>query len=160
MDVNAEIRSQGRLYLKKGCQYMYILFYYFGERVEVSTRALPTDDKIKEWGDWLDRNMAKIERGTFKFSRAFPGAKPVKIAHFTRLERGNIDIDPQTISMGDVIRKYRDEVVPNFTSESQRKAYESKIRSRILPYFENMAFGQFNSTEVAKFIGELAGTNK
>lgn len=147
--------KRGRVY-NKGKR-LYVQFQYLGQRIEESTKTLDTPENRDKWEIWLDRQIDKILDGTFEYAKAFPGAKPEKLALFSRLEGRNVPVAPSMLKMGAIIEKYRDEVVPNFKSKHQRKAFRSKIRSRILPYFRNMTLGEFNSTEVAKFIGQLAG---
>jgi hypothetical protein len=147
--------QRGRVYHKG--RKLYVQFQYLGQRIEEATRDFDTPENRDKWEIWLDRQIDKILDGEFEYAKAFPGAKPEKLALFSRLERKTVTVAPLNMKMGAVIESYRDEVVPNFTSKHLRTSFESKIRTRILPYFEDMPLGKFNSKEVAKFIGLLAG---
>jgi integrase len=149
-------RSRGRL-SNKGTKRLYIQFQYYGQRVEYPTKDLDTHENREVWERWLNRNMARVEAGSFVYAEAFPDAKPEKKALFARLEGNKLKVSPDTITFGQVIEDYRVKTVPNFPTESKRDAYESKIRSRILPYFENMTFADFNRNVVGQFISSLAG---
>jgi integrase len=151
-------RSRGRL-SNKGTKRLYIQFQYYGQRVEYPTKDLDTPENREEWENWLNRNMARVEAGTFVYAEAFPDAKPEKKALFAKLEGKKIMISPETITLGQVIEDYLVKTVPSFPTESKRDAYKSKIRSRILPYFKNMTFADFNRNVVGKFISSLAGIN-
>lgn len=153
-------RRRGKVVKKAKCKYLYILFYYLGERIEESTGDIDTPDKVRKWEQWLDRAIQRIDEGTFIYAEHFPNANPKKKALFAQLEGRELEVSPKAITMGEVIRKYRDEIVPNFPSESKQEAYLSKIRSRILPYFEDMTFADVTRNEIANFICELAGTNR
>ena len=150
--------NRGSVYIKG--RKIFVKFRYHKNPVEYATGELDTPENREHWEKWLDNALDAIDEGKFVYAKVFPSAKPHKKALFARLEGRAAGIDPSMVTMGQVIRKYRDEVVPNFTSKSTRDAYESKIRSRILPYFDNMTFSEFNSNEAAKFIGTLAGTQK
>jgi hypothetical protein len=151
-------RNRGSVFPKG--RKLYTKFNYHKHTVEYATGDLDTPENRDQWEEWLDNAIEAIDSGTFVYAEVFPGAKPEKIAFFSRLEGNEPEVDPRLISLGDVIKKYQLEIVPNITAKSTRESYDSKIRCRILPYFENMTFNQLNSTEVAKFIGKLAGTNK
>lgn len=147
--------KRGRVY-NKGKR-LYVQFQYLGQRVEIPTKELDTPENRVKWEVWLDRQIDKILDNTFEYAKAFPGAKPEKKALFARLEGRAVKDAPHMLTMRQVIEQYRDDVIPNFKSKHKRKAYRSKIRSRILPYFDGMTLGDFNSTAVANFIGHLAG---
>jgi hypothetical protein len=147
--------KRGRVY-NKGRK-LYVQFQHLGQRVEYPTKDMDTPENRDKWEIWLDRQIDKILDNDFEYAKAFPGAKPEKKALFARLEGRAVKDAPNMITMSQVIEKYRDDVIPNFKSTHKMKAYRSKIRSRILPFFEGMTLGDFNSTAVANFIGHLAG---
>lgn len=158
-------RGTGKVF-NKGKR-VYIVFQYLGEKVEYATGERDTKQNRVHWDNWLDDALAAINDGKFIFSEALAGASPKTKAFFTKLE-GNVNggvkkeskIDPNSLTMGEVIKAYRDENIPNIVSISKKQAYLSKIRSRILPYFEKMPISKFTCTEVANFLGHLAGTNQ
>ena len=55
--------------------------------------------------EWLDRIMAKIEDGTFRFAEAFPGASDEKKARFAQLEGWEYAYDPRDVRFGDYLER-------------------------------------------------------
>jgi hypothetical protein len=144
----------------KGTKRIYVKFQYLKQTIEYATGDFDTPENRKHWEKWLNKAIEKIDEGSFVYGDVFPGAKPEKKALFAKLEGRELKIDPSSVTFDEVIVKYLADKVENFASESLKVSYKSKIKCRIRPYFKDMTFSEFNSSEVAKFIGYLAGNQE
>ena len=121
-------RHHGSIITKSNSRNLYLLFHYFKERVEYSTGDADTLENRVKWESWLDRNMKRIEDGTFVYEKAFPHAKRQKKEFFGRLESRGYQTHPSEITFGEYANWYIDEVLPNFASISTIKDYHSALR--------------------------------
>jgi integrase len=146
---------RGCIITKRGSKNLYVLFYYFGKRIEFSTGAPDTKENRRTWEAWLDRNMARIKDGIFRYAEAFPGASPEKKALFTRLEGSEYQPEPSSITFSQFVERYIEKVLSNFPSATKREDYQCVIRSRLLPFFGDMTFREITRNEVGRFIATL-----
>jgi integrase len=67
-------KKKGKITKKRGSKELYVDFYYHGKRIVKSTGLEDSTKNFKKARNWLDRAIEKIDRGTFVFAEAFPGA--------------------------------------------------------------------------------------
>lgn len=141
---------------------LYIDFYYFGHRITRSTELDDTPANEHKVRDFLDRVGDRIEKGTFKFAEAFPGASRKEKTFFTNLEGREYRPEPHNVLFGDYAKEWMKTVFPTFGSPTKHRDYQEALK-RILPYFKNMNFHQITGQEVLKFTDSLkwkTGANK
>lgn len=152
MDTN---KQEGAVIRKPGSQKLYVLFYYYGKRVEKTTGLDDTQANRKKIRNWLDRQMEKIEEGRFVFAEAFPSAPDAEKSHFAKLEGWNYAPSPRDILMGEYLEKWDKEVVELFNSSIKRFDYRAIIKCWIKPYFADKTFHDLTRLEMKKFVGTL-----
>jgi integrase len=148
-------KGEGSVTRKKGSSKLYVDFYYFGERLVKSTGLVDTPENEAKARAWLDRQLEKIDDGTFKFAEAFPGASDEEKRLFAEKEGWDYKADPQRLLFEDYVRKWRDEIWSNFDSEIKKQDFDQVINDWLIPYFGKKTFYQITSVEVQKFIRTL-----
>lgn len=98
--------KKGAVIRKPGSKNLYVLFYYFGKRVEKSTGLKDTPENERKVRDWLDRQMSKIEDGKFVFANAFPGASEQEKGRFAKFEGWQYQPEPRDILFGDYAQRW------------------------------------------------------
>lgn len=152
---NMDEKQHGSIIRKPGSKKLYILFYYFGRRVEKSTGLDDTIANRKQVRTWLDRQMQRIEAGTFIFVEAFPAATEAEKAWFSQQEGRNYSRSPKDIIIGDYIEKWEKEVVDLFDSHTQRFDYKAILNCWVKPHFKDKTFYELTKLEMKKFISTL-----
>ena len=147
--------KKGTVQRKKGTKFLWILFYYFKERVEFSTGDPDTPENFDFWERWLDDTMEAIEEGTFRYAEAFPNAPPEKKAYFAGLERSEVKTDPSDVTFEEFARYYLKTILPRFKSVNKRDDFTSRIEHRLIPFFGKMPLSQNNRTLISEFISHL-----
>ncbi|MCE1226035.1 MAG: site-specific integrase, partial [Geobacteraceae bacterium] len=112
---------------------------------------------------FLDRIGDRIEKGTFKFAEAFPGASRKEKAFFTNLEGREYRPEPHHVLFGDYAKEWMKTIFPTFGSPSKRNLYKQALVAWILPRFKNMTFYQISGQELFAFTETMiakSGTNK
>lgn len=97
--------KQGGTILRKArSRYLYILFTYFGHRVEKSTGLNDTSANRKKVRTWLDRIIEKRDAGQLIFADAFPGASEAEKATFAQLEGWTYAPEPKDVFFGEYVK--------------------------------------------------------
>lgn len=159
-----EQRQQfGSIKTFKHSKKLYADFYYFGNRITKSTGLNDTEANRERVYEFLNRVGDKIEKQSFKFAEAFPGATNEEKSFFTKLEGREFKPEPHQIIIGDYVNKWRENIIPTFVSATKRQDFTQVIDNRLLPYFRQMTFYQLTSTELQQFVAGLVwedGKNK
>ncbi len=134
---------------------LYADFYYFGHRITKSTGLNDTPENRVKVQEFLKRVFDKIEKQTFRFAEAFPGASEDEKTMFSRLEGFEFKPEPHQVSFGEYVKKWRESMLPTFDSATKRRDYLCAIDSRLVPYFKDMTFHQLTSVELHKFTSSL-----
>jgi hypothetical protein len=136
-----------------------------GQRIEYPTGDLDTPENREHWEEWLDDALDAIASGTFVYAVVFPNAKPEKKVLFARLESKSSNGKtpkkcPETVTFGEVINAFRKHMIPKYPSKNKQDTYESKLSSRIEPFFKDVTLAEINRLKVGEFISDMAGTEK
>jgi len=160
---NMDDKHEGTVIRKPGSKKLYVLFYYYGRRVEKSTGLDDTPPNRKKIKTWLDRQMEKVETNRFIFAEAFPSAPEAEKAWFARKEGWDYQPEPKDIMFGDYVRQWYLKIWINFESLTKKEDWKGVIDYWLLPHFGEMSFYQISGTEVKSFISSLKikkGSNK
>ena len=149
---NMDDKHEGTVIRKPGSNKLYILFYYYGRRVEKTTGLDDTPANRKKVRLWLDRQMEKIEVNGFVFAEAFPAAPEAEKSWFALREGWNYAPSPKNIIIGEYLEKWNKEVVALYDSHTIRFDYRVIINCWIRPYFLEKTFHDLTRLEVQKFI--------
>lgn len=152
-------KKKGAVITKRGTQNLYFLFYYFGKRVEISTKLKDTPENRQKARSWLDRQMDKIDQGTFQFAEGFPGANEKIKAQFARMEGNEYFSQPKDILFEDFVRSWYETVWSAWEDGTRKDDWRQIIDSRLLPYFRKKTFAQITYMEVRTFISSLKKKN-
>lgn len=147
--------GEGNVTTKKGSTRLYYDFRYFGERVEISTGLVDNPDNRRKAMAWMVRQRERMEDGTFRFAKEFPGASEEKKAHFSRLEGAVHLSKPNHILFGDYVERWYQEVWEHHPSASKKVDEKSAIDYWIVPFFGNKTFFEINSVVVGDFIRSM-----
>jgi integrase len=148
-------RGEGSITRNKGSKRLYVKFSYFGKTVEKSTGFYDTPENRIKARNWLNRQVQKIEEGTFRFAEAFPGASEAEKKFFAEKEGWQYSTEPRNVLFGDYVEKWEADIFPNYPSEGKRRDYKQIIDDRLLPYFKKVSFYQITGVELQKFIASL-----
>lgn len=160
---NQTAPKAGSIIRKPGSRKLYILFTYFGRRVEKSTGLNDTTENREKVRKWLDRVIDLRDAGRLVFADAFPGARDEEKATFAKMEGWNYAPAPRDVRIGDYIDKWSQEVVQNFKSHIKVFDYQQIVNCWITPYFAEKTFFQLTRLELKKYITTLnckIGPNK
>lgn len=153
---NLEKQQKGAIIRKPGSKRLYVLFYYFGKRIEKSTGLKDTPKNRKKVREWLDRQMEKIEAHRFIFSEAFPDSLEKEKADFAKLEGWQYHPEPKDILFGAYVQNTWYPKAWNDLPEGTKKDdYQQIIDYWLLPYFKDKTFFQISGVEVKAFINTL-----
>lgn len=144
--------KKGRVYSRGGR--LWIDFHYLGQRVRESSGLENTPHNRNLLRNKLDLIAAEIENGVFEFAKRFPHSRQKD--KFTELEGRLFTKDPQGVSFGEYVQKWRMAMEPGM-SESQIRDYSSILNHHLLPYFGQRLFSEINSVLLKKFIAALKG---
>jgi len=151
---NARDRSKtwekGRVYSRGGK--LWVDFHYLGQRVREASGLKDSPANQRQLRSQLDLVMAEIENGVFEFAKRFPHSS--KKDYFTELEGRIVTKEPRDVLFGEYVEKWFQEMKPGMT-ESQIRDYNSILNAHHLPYFGNLAFSEFSSVLIKKFLAHL-----
>lgn len=145
----------GSIINKPGTKKLYVLFSYYGRRVEKTTGLVDSQDNRKKVRVWLDRQMEKVDVGRFVFAEAFPAAPDAEKAWFAQQEGWNYAPTPKDIRIGDYLNKWDKEVVELFDSSIKSFDYRAIVNCWVKPYFAEKSFYELTRYELKKFISTL-----
>lgn len=145
-------QHKGTIINKPGSKRLYLLFYYYGRRVEKTSGMPDTEQNRLKLRTWLDRQQEKIAAGTFKFAEAFPDASEAEKAWFAQREGWDFTAEPRDILIGPYLQVWQTSVVEKFASSSKKQDYKSCITSRLMPYWEDKTFHQMTAVEMMRFL--------
>ncbi len=145
-------KKLGSIIRKPGSKKLYVLFCYFGKRVEKTTGLDDTAANRRKVRTWLDRQMQRIEAGTFIFVEAFPAASEAEKIWFSQQEGRNYSRSPKDVIIGDYIEKWEKEVVELFDSHTKRFDYMAILNCWVKPHFKDKTFYELTKLEMKKFI--------
>jgi integrase len=152
---NLDDKHKGTIIRKPGSKNLYVLFYYYGRRVEKSTRLVDTPENMEKARTWLDRQMKKIETKRFVFADAFPAAPSAEKAWFARQEGWNYMPEPKDVLFGDYVVQWYEKVWSLLPEGTKKDDWKSAINYWLLPYFSEMTFYQICGTEMKSFISTI-----
>jgi len=101
-----EEKKQGTIIRKAGSRKLYILFTYFGKRVEKTTGLNDTPKDRQKVRLWLDRIIERRDAGKLIFAEAFPSASEDEKAYFAKLEGWNYNPEPRDILFGHYVAEW------------------------------------------------------
>jgi len=148
-------QKQGAIIRKRGSKKLYILFYYFGQRVEKTTGLNDTQANRKKVRVWLDRIFEKIDAGLFVFAEAFPGASDEEKTRFAKLEGWQYTPEPNQVLFGDYLQEWLENVWQELPEGTKKEDYKQIIDYWLIPHFQDMTFYQISGVELQKFIRSL-----
>jgi integrase len=152
---NMDDKHEGTVIRKPGSKKLYVLFYYYGRRVEKTTGLDDTPINRKKIKTWLDRQMVKIETNRFVFAEAFPSAASTEKAWFARQEGWDYQPEPKDVLFGDYVTQWYLKVWEHFPVGTKKDDWKSAINYWLLPHFEEMSFYQICGTELKNFISTI-----
>ena len=148
-------QQEGSIIKKSGSRNLYILFSYFGRRVEKSTGLIDNESNRLKVRAWLDHIMAEKRDGTLEFAKAFPGASEAEKKLFSELEGRHYAPSPKDVSIGEYIARWQVEVVPLFRTHTKQSDYTAILKAWIIPYFSSLSFQDLTRLEIQRFIATL-----
>lgn len=146
---------QGAVIRKPGSKKLYVLFYYFGRRVEKTTGLNDTPDNRKRVRLWLDRIIDKRDCGQLIFAEAFPGASDKDKETFAKLEGWAYTPEPKDVLFGTYVEEWLKTIWSNYPEGSKKDEYRLILERRLLPYFRDLTFYQISGVELQKFLSTL-----
>ncbi|MDF1556450.1 MAG: DUF3596 domain-containing protein [Deferrisomatales bacterium] len=152
---SAEPRPNGSVKRRKGSRHLYVAFSYYGRRVEKSTGLEDTARNRRKARAFLDKIFDNIDRGTFVFSEAFPGASEAEKVHFACREGRDHRPDPGDVVFGEYLDRWIPEILDTDPSSGKRHDYHNIIDCHVRPRFGDMTFHQITGVEVVKFVRDL-----
>ena len=144
--------KKGKVTKKPGSKKLYVDFYYHGVRIVKSTGLDETPKNLEKARSWLDRAIERIEKGTFVFAEAFPGASAEEKAFHAVREGWEYKPEPGVVLFEDYVKNWRKRFLSNCQSESKRRDYEQVIDYWLLPHFSGKTFFQITGVAVKEFI--------
>ena len=152
---NMDDKQQGAVIRKPGSKKLYVLFYYHGRRIEKTTGLDDSAGNRRKTRVWLDRQMEKIQAGTFIFAEAFSSAPEAEKAWFAQREGWEYQPEPKDILFGEYVRQWYLKVWENITSHTKKEDWKSAIDYWLVPHFREMTFYQICGPELKNFISTL-----
>lgn len=147
--------KKGKVTKKPGSKKLYVDFYYHGVRIVKSTGLDDTPENLEKARNWLDRAIEKIEKGTFVFTEAFPGASADEKAFHAQREGWEYKPEPGDVLFEDYVGAWRKRFLTNCQSESKRRDFEQIIDYWLLPHFSGKTFFQITGVALKEFIPTL-----
>ena len=160
---NQQTEKKGAIIRKPGSNRLYILFTYFGRRVEKTTGLDDTAENREKVRKWFNHIIAHRDDGKLVFSEAFPRARDEEKSFFAELEGNHYAPPPSDISMGEYIQKWKTEIIPFSGSRINQGDYLAILKAWIIPYFSQKTFYDLTRLEIQKFLGSMKckiGKNK
>ena len=148
-------KKKGKVTRKHGSRRLYVDFYYHGMRVVKSTGLEDSAKNLEKANNWLDRAIEKIDRGTFVFAEAFPGASAAEKAFHAEREGWEYKSEPKDVLFKDYVADWKKRFLTNCISEGKRRDYEQIIDYWLLPHFADKTFFQISGVAVKEFIPTL-----
>lgn len=148
-------KTQGAIINKPGTKRLYVLFTYFGSRVEKTTGLKDTPENRQKVRVWLDRIIEKRDAGQLIFAEAFPGASNEEKAHFAKLEGWHHFPKPNEVLFGHYVKGWRETILDHWEDDCKKDDYKQAIDCWILPYFTDKTFFQISHSAVVEFIRTL-----
>lgn len=152
---NMDNKHEGTVIRKPGTKKLYLLFYYYGRRVEKSSGLDDTPANRRKVKTWLDRQMEKIETNRFVFAEAFPSAPEAEKAWFARQEGWDYQPEPKDILFSDYVRQWYLKVWTHIPEGTKKGDWKSAINYWLLPFFGDMTFYQICGPELKNFISTI-----
>lgn len=135
IDTDVSSNSSEGIIRKPGSKNIYVCLRYFGRQIQRSTGLPDTPQNREKVRKFLEGVKKRIEEQTFRFSEAFPNAPEREKQYFAKLEGWAYQPDPTKVLIGDYIRRWRELIWRNFSSETKRRDFQQVIEDRLLPYF-------------------------
>lgn len=160
---NQDDKHEGTVIRKPGSKKLYLLFYYYGRRVEKTTGLDDTPSNRRKAKKWLDRQMEKIETKRFIFADAFPLASNTEKAWFARQEGWDYQPEPKDVLFGNYVKQWYAKVWEHIHAGSKKDDWKSAIDYWLVPHFGEMTFYQICGPELKGFIATIkwkSGTKK
>lgn len=142
--------KQGSVYSRNGKLWVY--FRYMNETVREPVGLADTPDNQTLVRTQLDLVMAEIKNGVFEYAKRFPYS--TKKDYYTRLEGRVVKKEPFEVIYGQYYEKWFENMKSGMTA-NQRRDYESLSRCHILPFFGDLAFSEFNTVLMKRFVAHL-----
>jgi len=152
---NMDDNYEGTVIRKPGSKKLYVLFYYFGRRVERTTGIDDSPANRRKARTWLDRQMERIKSGKFVFAEAFPSATEEEKAWFAKREGWEYQPEAKDVLFGDYVRQWTLKVWGNIPEGTKKDDWKSAINYWLLPYFGEKTFYQISGPELKNFIATL-----
>jgi integrase len=150
-----EIAKHPNITTKKRSKMLYVDMRYLGQRIELSSGLPDTEKNRIDLADWLNRQKMKMEKGTFVFEKAFPGASEEKKQMFAQLEGREYAPGPNTIVFGLYAESWVDRFERKCKSATKKRDFLQVINDRILPFFQDRTFYQITGVCLEEFIDTL-----
>jgi integrase len=148
-------KNEGRIARKKGSRKLYFDFFYHGIRIEKSTGLDDTPANRLKAEAMLGRILEMRREGVLEFAKLFPGASTEEIAFHTRLEKGEYNPLPKSVTFADYVQHWFQTIWVHYPPGTKQEYYQSIINYRLLPYFGEMTFSRITGIEIQKFIPTL-----
>jgi len=148
-------KQAGRVARKRGTSKLYVDFSYNGVRIEKSTGLDDTPEHFEKIRAWLDRQMAKVESGTFRFAEAFPGASDEEKAFHAVREGWEFHSEPRDVILGEYVASWLDRIWTKYPSENKRHDYKQVIDDWLLPHFGDKSFQWISGVRLQEFVSGL-----
>ncbi|MBU5638850.1 DUF3596 domain-containing protein [Geomonas sp. Red69] len=147
--------SFGSIYRVKGSKYLYLNFYYFGQRLRFPTDREDTDRNRDELTEFMNTVGEKIRKRTLNFAKTFYWLDEKTKAYFSELEGREVHPEPEHVLFGEYALQWMARKIPTFASVSKQRDYREALNSRVLPYFGAMPFASITATVIETFIDNL-----
>lgn len=120
-----------------------------------STGLDDTPENRRRVKEWLCKAMERIEKGTFVFTEAFPGASPEEKALFSKLEGRDYKPDPADVLFGDYVADWKKRFLDRCQSQSKKRDQDQIIDYWLLPSFKGKTFQQITGVDLKEFVANL-----
>lgn len=139
---------------KPGSNKLYVDLRPNGIRVQRSSGLDDTPKNRNILREWVDRQQARIQDGTFEFAKAFPNAPEKEKATHAALEGRAYKHDSNKILFVDYCDIWVNKNLKAFTPGKKRD-YENAIYPWIKPFFADKTFNQITGVTIKDFIKTL-----
>lgn len=154
--VEIEPRKQpGCVRRKNGSKKLYVDFYYNGVRVLKSTYLDDTPKNRETAQTWLDRQLEKIDKGTFRFAEVFPGASNEEKEFHASKEGWDFSPEPTEVLFREYAQSWRKRILDKDPSEGKRRDYEQVIDTWLMDYFGDKSFHWITGVRLREFVSAL-----
>lgn len=150
-----DIKKAGVVKARPGSPNLYVDFYYFGERVTLSTGYPNTPENRIEIEDFLRDVIEKRDAGTLEFGREFPKAPEHLRVRFAKLEGRGSTKDPDVLTFGAFTTAWLNKVLDKDPSHTKRHDYRKILEWMVLPFFANLTFFEINGVCLKLFVTQL-----